>query len=209
MESKSAKTTGFEASSAPTPEAIGTIGATLGQLALESIGIVEVRSSVEALNFERYHQKLDLRLLIIDGDNTVFPHDEELAPASTTQKLHDIREQGYVEEIALVSNNPDLDLAKSRATAIKADTVAVPASITDMKPGSTLVRQAIKERGARPEVTIGVGDGVTDYLAYLKTGIPTAIVDGYGPQDARGYPMRSAIRHLQGPLRSKLKRLFE
>ena len=209
MESNNPKTAEFEARSIPAPESINAIGVTIGHLALERIGIVEVRNTVEALNFQQHHEELGVRLLIIDGDNTIFPHGEEAAPVSTAQKLHDIREQGYVEEIALVSNNPDLDLARSRGEAIDVDTVAVPTSITDMKPGSALINRAITERGARPEISIGVGDGVTDYLAYLRAGIPTALVDGYGPQDARGYPMRSTLRRMQGPLRSKLKCFFE
>lgn len=197
-----------EAQNTVPTEVLNGIGQTVGRLALEQFGILDVKHSIDQLDFERYHKERNTRLLILDGDNTTFPHNQETTSTSTIQTLDNIRDHGYIEEIALVSNNPNLDLARARGKAICADSVITPKCISHMKPGDTLIQRALVERNANADITIGVGDGVTDYLAYVRTGLPTALVEGYGPEGARGYPLRSTLRRMQGPLRSRARQIF-
>lgn len=184
------------------------IGQTMGRLALEQFGILDVKHSIDQLDFERYHEERDARLLILDGDTATFPHNQEVTSSNITQTLDDIRSRGFIEEIALVSNNRNLDLARARGKTICADTVITPECISHMKPSDTLIQRALTERNANADIAIGVGDGITDYLAYVRTGLPTALVEGYGQEDTRGYPLRRTLRRMQSPFRSRARQFF-
>ncbi|CAN5609846.1 hypothetical protein BH23PAT2_BH23PAT2_09700 [soil metagenome] len=152
-------------------------------------------NGIENMPFEAMRQG-GKNNLILDGDGTVGRHGDARVDPLAIGALIRARQQGYVTNVAYVSNNPDKDLAEIRAEqlGIIPELTLTPNTLRHRKPGRYMIELALKRLDQPPSSVVGVGDGLTDLYAYYTAGIDGVHVHKFGHQEARGYPGRPTIR---------------
>lgn len=118
-----------------------------------------------------------VNLVITDGDETIFPPDSAEPFDGSLQYLHMLDP----EHLALVSANPDRELALARADAIGADSVSIPRVATWVKYGlfHHAISQAVEHTHVESAAVLGnrwMMDVTIGRLALFKRGI----ADNYG-----------------------------
>lgn len=115
-------------------------------------------------------EKLGIKGIIVDLDNTLGGYDDELPPADVVEWMKGIRGAGY--KVYLVSNNSH----KTRASAYS-ERLGIPFKNLSLKPLPFKIISAIKEMGCRREEVILIGDQVrTDYFGARLAGTKIALV---------------------------------
>ncbi len=127
---------------------------------IPSVESIDVQDLVDA----------DVRLLLLDRDNTCVPRDTRHAPEAVLAWLDDVRAAGI--KTCIVSNNFHTDQVQASAAELGCDAVD-----HAMKPSPAALKRAMRLMGEGPEHTVMVGDQVfTDVVAGNLAGVRTVLV---------------------------------
>ncbi len=101
--------------------------------------------------------------------------------------------------LALVTNNRDSVHVQSVAheLAVPDDLVFSPKKLREHKPTPTMLRRAMRSADVSPTATFAVGDGATDVVSFLASGINRVSVRVNCPTEAKGYWLRPKVRDLE------------
>lgn len=103
--------------------------------------------------------------------------------------------------VSVVSNNRTLTVTNLPPNV----SVVPPDSIFDFKPLSRRIKRAVQMSGASPETTVGVGDGLTDILAFRAAGLGgLCLVKSCG-----AHPLQELVhRRVYSPILNLIDRLL-
>lgn len=101
--------------------------------------------------------------------------------------------------LALVTNNRDSAHVQSVAhdLAVPDELVFSPQRIREHKPTPTMLRKAMRSADVSPEATFAIGDGATDIISFLSSGIRRVSVRVNCPTEAKGYWLRPKVRKFE------------
>ncbi len=140
------------------------------------------------------HKAAGVKLVVSDIDATLTnSHAGELSPQA--KHFADTIEQNDL-QLILVTNNNNTDFVYSIAEdlSVPEERVFRPSSVFEHKPTPIMVRRAMHSLDVSPEKTFAVGDGGTDVISFLASGIRKASVCLNSPNAANGYPFRRYVR---------------
>jgi HAD superfamily phosphatase (TIGR01668 family) len=128
-------------------------------------------------------EKLGIRALIMDLDNTVAAYNTMLPDDKVMEWFKTLRQAGI--PIAVVSNNSEARVSRFCLP------LGIPHFWEGGKPSPRIIRKAMEEIGAKPEYTAMVGDKLlTDVWGARRCGITAILVKPVGGRGIINY-----IRH--------------
>ncbi|MBI1863560.1 HAD hydrolase-like protein, partial [Candidatus Microgenomates bacterium] len=155
---------------------------------LDQLRPTEMRHSVLDIDFQKWHER-NVDTWFFDAEGTFTEHDHLDPDSDIVRHVKSAREQGFIQNIAVVSNKRPKDDTSYQKLAwwaheIGADIVFTPLDKGDRKPSSRMMLKAMHYFGADPSQCAAVDDKFTaGILAANRAGIPSVKVDRFGKED--------------------------
>lgn len=137
-----------------------------------------------------------IRLVVSDVDSTLTDGHEGSVCSDADEMVHGAYGAGM--RVAVVSNNPDRRFVFGVAERLGVTTELTfsPQSMLERKPSLLMIKRAINQAGVLSHEALGIGDGMTDMVAFSAAGIRHSRLQLARPEEVGGYPLRSEVRSI-------------